>query len=639
MDMTSLKTSEVAELLANNKEQILRKWESVLYKRLPEAEETPVKYLRDSIPNFIDELCGFLLAPTKKQHAEIDSVAKEHGKDRIDNTEFSIDQVVYEFFILKEVIFDVIEGCGNVDKNIYRNISFVIDLGIQNSLKEYAKRSSAAEAKIKAEKELELKRLSQVVEVAKLGFYEWDISSDVIYFSSKMQNDWGMPAGTSLEKVINRLHPDDREQTMKLITESIRSGTHYINKYRVLRPDGKEIWILAQGQVTYDENGKPLKFLGTSIDISDEKNAQVILERAQKEAHDREAAIREIANSLPQIVWTAKPNGLLDWYNERWYDYTAMKPGTNWDDPDGPMHPDDVPLIHQRWKKSCDTGIPYEMEYRVKQASDQKYRWHVARALPVKDEKGNITKWVGTITDIDSQKKFQQELREEREVRERFVAALSHDLRTPLTAIKLSASILLRQKGEDKTIKNSGNKILNGVNRAEKMVKDLLDANLLKAGQALPLNLLKTSLDEVLSRTMSDLTSLHGDRFHFDIESNLQGVWDGDALQRVIENLASNAVKYGDQSPVEIHVHSKDGGLEICVHNFGNPIDPEDQRMIFETYQRASVALKSGQKGWGIGLTLVRGIIEAHHGKVTVSSSKESGTDFKVWIPLDSTNP
>lgn len=639
MNSTLLDTKKVAKLLANNKEQILRKWESVLYERLPEAEETPVRYLRDSIPSFIDELCDFLIAPTKKHHGEIDSVAREHGKDRIDNTEFSIDQVVYEFFILKEVFFDVIEGFGNVDKDVYRNISFVIDLGIQNSLKEYAKRSSAVEAKVKAEKELELKRLSQVVEVAKLGFYEWDIPSDVIYFSSKMQSDWGISAGTSLDKVLERLHPNDCEHTMKLIAESIRFGTHYINKYRVQRPDGKEIWILAQGQVTYDEQGKPRKFLGTSIDISEEKNAQVILERAQKEALDREVALREIANSLPQIVWTAKPNGFLDWYNDRWYDYTAMKPGTNWDDPEGPMHPEDVPMIHKLWKESCETGKPYEIEYRVKQASDQKYRWHVARALPVKDEEGKILKWVGTITDIDSQKKFQQELREERELRERFVAALSHDLRTPLTAIKLSASMLLRQRGESKNVANSANKILNGVNRAEKMVRDLLDANLLKAGQAFPLKLTKTSLDDVMARTMSDLTNLHGDRFHFDIESNIEGIWDGGALQRVIENLSSNAVKYGDQSPIEIHVHHQESGVEICVHNFGNPIALDDQRLIFETYQRSSVAFKSGQKGWGIGLTLVRGIIEAHHGRITVNSSQALGTDFKVWIPLDSTNP
>ena len=639
MYSNSLETSKVAELLANNKEQILREWESVLYERLPEADETPVKYLRDSIPSFIDELCDFLVAPTKKQHAKIDSVAKEHGKDRIDNTEFSIDQVVYEFFVLKEVIYDVIEGVGNADKEVYRKISFVTDLGIQNSLKEYAKRSSAADAKVKAEKELELKRLSQAVAVAKLGFFEWDISSDVIYFSSKMQEDWGISAGISLEKVIERLHPHDREETKKLIADSIRTGSHYINKYRVLRPDNKEIWILAQGQVTYDERGRPFKFLGTSIDISEEKHAQVTLERAQQESHEREAALREIANSLPQIVWTANPNGFINWYNDRWYEYTAMKPGTNWDDPDGPMYPDDIPLIHKRWKESCDTGIPYEIEFRVKKASDQKYRWHVARALPVKDEDGKILKWVGATTDIDSQKVFQQELREEREVRERFVAALSHDLRTPLTAIKLSASMLLRQGGKSKSIENSANKILSGVNRAEKMVKDLLDANLLKAGQAFPLNLSKTSLDAVMTQTMADLTNLHGDRFHFDIETDIQGIWDGEALQRVIENLASNAVKYGDQSLVEIYAHPVDSGVEICVHNSGNPIDPDDQRVIFETYQRASVAFKSGQKGWGIGLTLVRGIVEAHHGKVTVSSSEEMGTDFKVWIPLDSTNP
>lgn len=630
-----LNAKKVADILANNKELILKKWEAVLCERLPEAEATPVNYLRDSIPTFIDELSDFLRA-AEDTLAEINSAAKKHGKDRNDNTDFSIEQVVYEFFVLKNVIFNIIDESGDAGKDVYRKISSVIDLGIQHSVKEYAMRSSAAEAKSRAEKELTLKRLSQAVEVAQLGFYEWDIPSDVIYFSSKMQEDWGISAGITLDKTIELLHPDDRELTMKLINDSIRSGSHYINKFRVRRPDGREIWILAQGQVTYDDNGEPLKFLGTSLDISEEKNNQLILQQAQLEAEEREISIREIANTLPQIVWTARPDGILDWYNERWYEYTDMKPGTNWDDPDGPMYPDDIPIIHKRWKESRDKGTPYEMEYRIKQASDQKYRWHVSRALPVRDEKGNILKWVGTTTNIDSQKELQQELREEREVRERFVAALSHDLRTPLTAIKLSAATLVRKHGENKSIEDSANKILNGVNRAEKMVKDLLDANLLKAGQSFPLNLKETSLDVVMDQTISDLANLYGDRFHFAIENHIQGMWDGEALQRVIENLASNAVKYGDGSLIQIHVHRKGDGVEFNVHNFGNPIHPDDQRVIFETYQRTSIAFRSGQKGWGIGLTLVKGIIEAHHGKIAVSSFKESGTNFKVWIPLDS---
>ncbi|MDQ2798185.1 MAG: PAS domain S-box protein, partial [Armatimonadota bacterium] len=138
-----------------------------------------------------------------------------------------------------------------------------------------------------------------------------------------------------------------------------------------------------------------------------------IAERQQAEAALRESMqrYRFLADSMPQIVWTARPDGGLDYYNQRWYDYTGMtfEQTREWGwQP--VIHPDDLPNCLARWTHSCQTGEPYEVEYRFKRANDGAYRWHLGRALPMRDERGQIVHWFGTCTDIDDQKQTESAL-------------------------------------------------------------------------------------------------------------------------------------------------------------------------------------------------------------------------------------
>ena len=130
-------------------------------------------------------------------------------------------------------------------------------------------------------------------------------------------------------------------------------------------------------------------------------------ERANAEASER--YYRFLAESIPQIIWTARPDGFLDYYNQRWYDYTGMTreqtEGWAWD---AVLHPDDVQLCIDRWTQAIETGEPYEIEYRFQRASDGQYRWHLGRALPFHDEEGEIVKWFGACTDIDDRKRGEE---------------------------------------------------------------------------------------------------------------------------------------------------------------------------------------------------------------------------------------
>jgi signal transduction histidine kinase len=228
------------------------------------------------------------------------------------------------------------------------------------------------------------------------------------------------------------------------------------------------------------------------------------------------------------------------------------------------------------------------------------------------------------------------QLRIEEALRERFVSVLAHDLRGPLSAAALSATLLAEQPSLAAERPGLAIRIQRSLARAERMIRDLLDANRIRAGQPLPLRLAECDLTAVVQRVAEEATALHGDHFVVDCERNhVLGIWSEDELHRALWNLVTNAVKYGAADrPITIRVERGDGTARVSVHNEGTPIPREDQATIFDAYMRTSTARSSGSPGWGLGLTLVRGTAEAHGGRATLRSDA-TGTTFTVELPLD----
>jgi signal transduction histidine kinase len=228
-------------------------------------------------------------------------------------------------------------------------------------------------------------------------------------------------------------------------------------------------------------------------------------------------------------------------------------------------------------------------------------------------------------------------LKEEKVLREMFVSTLSHDLQTPLTAIKLSTHIMIKHPDND-PIKYK-NRILSNAIRIENMIRNLLDSNQITAGKPLPISTEDMELVEVVKKTVDEMRNIHGDRFKLEYSHPISGRWSPDALQRILENLCSNAVKYGaEASPITIKIISETKGVQIIVQNWGNVIPEKDQLVLFDTFLRLKPARESSIKGWGLGLTLVKALSEAMGGHVEVESSAESGTRFIVKLPWHTMN-
>lgn len=249
-----------------------------------------------------------------------------------------------------------------------------------------------------------------------------------------------------------------------------------------------------------------------------------------------------------------------------------------------------------------------------------------AKVVSNLDEKNKL------IQEIDLSKNELIDIKEERVLREQFISTLSHDLRSPLAAVKLLADMILK---DPSSIEKNCKRIRTNIDRTDKMIRNLLDANRIKIGKELPLDISKCELISLINEACEDYRIKDNNKIQLCSEdSEIFGYWDRDALKRVFENLVSNALKYGKETtPINIVATTVKDHVIVKIHNEGNPIMPVDLPRIFDQFHRSSK--HEGVKGWGLGLTLVKGIIEAHKGKVIVTSLAVEGTTFTIDIPID----
>ncbi len=266
-------------------------------------------------------------------------------------------------------------------------------------------------------------RFRMAAESASDLIYEWDIETGILLWFGRVDEHLeyekgGFPRTRAAWNSI--LHPIDRDRVLAAVDRYLSapdsSATPFFQEYRVQCRGGGWLHWIDRGKAVLDSQGNPWKWIGVISDISDRKEAEaqrnLALAREQAarlQAEASEQLYRVLAEAIPQIVWTALPDGWVDYYNQRWFEYTGMTlaetQGWGWSPV---LHPDDVENCLERWNTSVQTGETYEVEYRFKRASDGAYRWHLGRALPVRDAEGKIIKWFGTCTDIDDRQRETQ---------------------------------------------------------------------------------------------------------------------------------------------------------------------------------------------------------------------------------------
>jgi signal transduction histidine kinase len=219
--------------------------------------------------------------------------------------------------------------------------------------------------------------------------------------------------------------------------------------------------------------------------------------------------------------------------------------------------------------------------------------------------------------------------------RDQFFATMAHDLRNPLHAARAAAA-LIEGRPQSEDVLGWARRITENISRVDRMVQDLLNAMRVQAGARLQLDITHCDLVDVVRQALLGAQAEHRDRFVLEATAPVEGFLAPDALQRAVENLADNAVKYGAASaPITVTVRQTRGRAIVTVHNHGAHIPPEKQETLFHAFQRLTDAEASGKIGWGLGLAQVRAVAEAHGGSIAVDSLPERGTTFIIDVPVD----
>lgn len=219
-------------------------------------------------------------------------------------------------------------------------------------------------------------------------------------------------------------------------------------------------------------------------------------------------------------------------------------------------------------------------------------------------------------------------------LREQFIATMTHDLRTPLSNAQWCAQ-LIERKSDNPDIKRLAGKIVENTQRIESMSRSLLDKVVFSGDNRLKLDLSSFDLAELVRDVAQYAQSFRAIDLQLRGEPII-GHWSRELLRRAVENLVSNAIKYGEPaSPVGVEVTATETRAKIAVRNNGKPIPPEDIETIFQLYRRAASSAHGEQEGWGVGLPFARRVAEAHGGSLVVSSTAADGTTFLIDIPKD----
>lgn len=399
-----------------------------------------------------------------------------------------------------------------------------------------------------------------------------------------------------------------------------------------VRPDGTKLWTRWAVYPWRDLEGHVAGIVLSIDDISERKRA----EEALKESEER---FRMMAETVPDGLFITRADGYSEYTNEQYFKTTGQLPnatrGNGWVDG---VHPDDRDRILRSWMTAVETGEPYEERLRLVNLQTGTVRWHICRARPMWGEDGRIVRWFGCTVDIEDQV-YVAALRETDRRKNEFLAMLSHELRNPLAAIRSAVYLLQNTPADGNAAARAKAVIDRQATHLTRVVDDLLDIARAARGK-LHIEARKLDLGEIVRRTVDDYRAEFDKRqLEIDCWIGSNQVWvEGDEtrLVQVIANLLGNAAKFTPAGGrVEVFLKIDQDTALLRVRDSGIGIPPERLADLFEPFVQIESTFDRGRGGLGLGLALIKRIIEMHHGNVTVTSAgRGQGTEFTIKLPL-----
>jgi PAS domain S-box-containing protein len=478
-------------------------------------------------------------------------------------------------------------------------------------------------------------RLHIALTASDTGTFRWHPHSDeFLAFDDSLKRLLGVAPDARVQVTDDftaQVHPDDRDDLVSAI-DRCRQGADFEMEFRIIRPGGALRWLYGRGKMERDIHGNPTYLVGACTDITKRKKAeQALLESIER--------FHFVAESMQQKIFTATPNGDIDYLNRQWMEFTGLSFDQikNWGWTRF-IHPDDVEENIRLWRHSIETGEPMEFVHRFRRA-DGAYRWHLSRGHSIPDPDGKISMWIGSSTDIHEKKEMEEELRRANEALHQFAFAASHDLQEPLRMITSYSQLLVKrchgQLDDDASMYVSY--ITDGATRMRDLLADLLSYTKVGADREEPVEAI--DLSAAYKKAMQNLQTAIAESGAVVSCGPLPVVNGHEAhFLQLLQNLIANAIKYhGERSP-HIHISAEKQNEEwrFAVADNGMGIAPEYQQQIFGVFKRLH-----GNKipGTGIGLAICQRVVEHYGGRIWVESVANRGATFYFTLPFDSGRP
>ena len=645
-------TATLADHIDQQVEAILSLWKSTVegYGNVPDSERLTYREFVDHIPELLDRLTDRL-----RGH-DVDAVdaAQKHGQHRWSQG-YQLVEVVNELGHLRSTLvqdtfafarkhgfgMDRLEATMSV-------IHQVFDEAMAESVRQFEEDGQSLnrsmldaieERKVAAEDQSV--RLHTLLNNLPIGVWVSDVNGTIV----------------SINREAERLQGFGEVETVGRV--NVLKG---IPEYRLYRPDGAEystselplsralrgetitqedcIWPTRNGTRAISTNAAPLtnsdgKTFGAVVVVQDITDAK----RLKDELSLSEARFRGIVAKSPVMIWRADQTGRRDFFNETWLEFRGREQveefGEGWAEG---VHPEDLSACLETSRRSFEHRKPFEIVYRLLDR-DGRYRWVTDRGSPYHDDRGSFLGFLGSCMDITARIEMEAKLEQQSQHKSRLMSALSHDARTPLNAVVLSAKLLESQAKDqdDPEVQECLRTIRNAVRNVLDLLSDLLDLSRIDAGATLPENsrfALQTTLAECLS-SIEPQARAKGLDVRLEPDSLIDARLETDRakLKQILSNLLSNALRYTETGHIRLFSTRTDQKILIGVEDTGVGIAGVDQQRIFDEFAVLEHPNRPRGEGTGLGLAICRRLANLLQGEILLKSVQGQGSTFTLSLP------